>query len=359
MKRVTNISIGERVFSIEEDAFSVLNKYLNEIWDYFKTKESDEEILKDIEYSIAEKLDNKNRSTENAVNTWDVESIISELWTLEELTDGDATTPVIPEEKNKRIKQLYRDPENKVIAWVWSGIANYFWIDPVVIRVAFVVFVFISGAWIVLYLVLWVIVPIAKTASQKLAMRWEAANLESITEFFEEKVKKKSTKNILVKIINFPFILLGLLFWMLNKVMPILRVLIWIAITLVASLLTFILCSLFLLIAGGWTWVDIDAVTLEFFTQIKNLPHYALIYWSTFSIIFIPLFLTLIWWIYLIFKRKVMWINVFVVLFIFWLISFSVFVTSIVRNHDTIKNVVEKIADKVDTEGNDFHIHIN
>ncbi len=46
-------------------------------------------------------------------------------------------------------------------------------------------------------------------------------------------------------------------------------------------------------------------------------------------------------------------------MFIFWLISFSVFVTSIVKNHDTIKNVVEKIADKVDTEGNDFHIHIN
>jgi len=87
MEKVTNISIGERVFSIEEDGFEVLQKYLQSIGDYFKKQESDDEILKDIEYSIAEKLDTKKRSLENAVNLQDVEEIIGELGTLEELTD--------------------------------------------------------------------------------------------------------------------------------------------------------------------------------------------------------------------------------------------------------------------------------
>lgn len=192
MKKVTNISIGERVFSIETDAFNILNKYLIEIWDYFEKQESDDEILKDIEFSISEKLDNKKRSLENAVNLKDVEEIIWELWTLEELTDWDISTPEsVQNKKSKPIKQLYRDWENKVIAWVSSWIANYFWLDPIIVRVSFIFFVFLSGFGIVLYLILWVIVPVAKTASQKLSMKWEAANLENITDFFDEKVKKK------------------------------------------------------------------------------------------------------------------------------------------------------------------------
>ena len=192
MKKVTNISIGERVFSIETDAFNILNKYLIEIWDHFEKQESDDEILKDIEFSISEKLDNKKRSLENAVNLKDVEEIIWELWTLEELTDWDISTPEsVQNKKSKPIKQLYRDWENKVIAWVSSWIANYFWLDPIIVRVSFIFFVFLSGFGIVLYLILWVIVPVAKTASQKLSMKWEAANLENITDFFDEKVKKK------------------------------------------------------------------------------------------------------------------------------------------------------------------------
>ena len=190
MKKVTNISIGERVFSIEEDGFEVLQKYLQSIGDYFKKQESDDEILKDIEYSIAEKLDTKKRSLENAVNLQDVEEIIGELGTLEELTDWDANTPEVSKQSTKAVKQLYRDGENKVIAWVASWVANYFGIDPIIIRVAFIVFVFMSGFWIILYLILWVIVPIAKTASQKLAMKWEVANLENITDYFSDKLKE-------------------------------------------------------------------------------------------------------------------------------------------------------------------------
>ncbi len=190
MKKVTNISIGERVFSIEEDAFDVLQKYLKSIGEYFEKKESDDEILKDIEYSISEKLDSKNRSLKNAITLYDVEGIIRELWTLEELTDWDENSPEILEEKIVKVKQLYRDWENKVIAWVSSWIANYFEIDPIIVRVAFIIFVFMSWFGIILYIILWIIVPVAKTASQKLAMRWEKANLENITDFFEKKLKK-------------------------------------------------------------------------------------------------------------------------------------------------------------------------
>ena len=195
MKKVTNISIGERVFSIEEDAFDVLSKYLKWLWNYFEKKESDDEILKDIEFSISEKLENKKRSLKNAVNLKDVEGIIAELWTLEELTDWDISTPEsVQNKKSKPAKQLYRDWENKVIAWVSSWIANYFWVDPIIVRISFIFFVFLSGFGIIIYITLWIIVPVAKTASQKLSMKWESANLENITDFFDNKLKKKVKK---------------------------------------------------------------------------------------------------------------------------------------------------------------------
>jgi phage shock protein C len=79
MKKIVSITIGKRVFSIEEDAYSHLQKYLMDIGEHFKKEDSSGEIISDIEDSISEKLITKKRSLQNAVTANDVDEVISQL----------------------------------------------------------------------------------------------------------------------------------------------------------------------------------------------------------------------------------------------------------------------------------------
>ena len=153
--------------------------------------------------------------------------------------------------------------------------------------------------------------------------------------------------------------LFWLLFEVMKKIIPVVRVFIWILITLIVWILIFALCTIFLLIASSWVWLDVDAITFEIFEQIKSMPNYFLIFWSAFSIMFIPLFLALTGWIYLIFKRKMMWVNVFVVLFVFWIASLSFLTVNVAKNTDIIENIAEKFWEHVVNDLENFHILID
>ena len=153
--------------------------------------------------------------------------------------------------------------------------------------------------------------------------------------------------------------LFWLLFEVMKKIIPVVRVFIWILITLIVWILIFALCTIFLLIASSWVWLDVDAITFEIFEQIKSMPNYFLIFWSAFNIMFIPLFLALTGWIYLIFKRKMMWVNVFVVLFVFWIASLSFLTVNVEKNTDIIENIAEKFWEHVVNDLENFHILID
>jgi hypothetical protein len=99
--------------------------------------------------------------------------------------------------------------------------------------------------------VLWIIVPQAKTASQKLAMRGEATNLESLEKFFETKSKKKINKTLIGKALSLPVILIDFVMRFLRKVFPVLRVLLGMITTFFASVFIFALVTLFLGILNG------------------------------------------------------------------------------------------------------------
>jgi phage shock protein PspC (stress-responsive transcriptional regulator) len=113
---------------------------------------------------------------------------------------------IITEEEDN-IKKLYRNPDNKVISGVCSGLAAYFGTDITVIRVLFVLGLFLGGSTIVLYLVLWAITPEAHTITEKMKMQGEPVTLSNI----ETNVKKNlnladdKEENPLTKILLFPF----------------------------------------------------------------------------------------------------------------------------------------------------------
>jgi len=89
------------------------------------------------------------------------------------------------------------------------------------------------------------------------------------------------------------------------------------------------------------------------------MKNYSFMLVSAFSIIFIPLFLSLIWWIYLISKRKVMWVNVFIILFLFWIASLSFLTVNIINNSDSIEKINEKLWEYIVDNWENFHISIS
>ena len=136
----------------------------------------------------------------------------------------------IPENESGRInenKRLYRDGDNKILGGVAFGLANYFGVDPAIIRILFIVSLFIGGFGLLAYLILWISIPEAKTVGEKMNMKGYTLTLENIEKFIKEKLPQNDGKeNIFVKIILFPFRVIGPIFrGMIAIIVPILRIL--------------------------------------------------------------------------------------------------------------------------------------
>ncbi|MCK5277614.1 MAG: PspC domain-containing protein, partial [Cyclobacteriaceae bacterium] len=120
--------------------------------------------------------------------------------------------------EEKKIKKMYRDPDGKVLGGVASGIAAYFGVDVVIIRLLFFVTIFVAGTGLILYIILWIILPEAKTLTDKMEMQGQPVTLSNI----ESNIKKslnvtEGDENIVVKILLFPFRLIAALFEFLSR----------------------------------------------------------------------------------------------------------------------------------------------
>lgn len=186
MKKVINITIGGVVFAIEQDAYEVLSQYLSQIKDNLEKSGDTNEILNDIEGAIAEKFISNGRNEKFVVTPSDVDGVIVEMGKPSDFNEGVAEKEVNDEPVSDTKKRLYRDPDDMLIAGVASGLARYFDIDPVLVRLAFVIFTFFNGLGIFVYLIMWLVVPVATTTKDKYAMRGERVTLKEIT----DRVKK-------------------------------------------------------------------------------------------------------------------------------------------------------------------------
>jgi len=183
MKKTLTISISGIVFHIEEDAYEKLHRYLEAISAHFKGFEGREEVLADVEARIAEILQSKLSPGKEVITLADVEEVVSIMGQPSDYGPGEETgeTEKEPPPSYSRIpKRLYRDTERKMIGGICSGLAAYFNIDPVWVRIIFIVLVFISGTGLLVYLILWLAVPEARTAAEKLEMRGEPVTVSNI-----------------------------------------------------------------------------------------------------------------------------------------------------------------------------------
>jgi len=199
MKKVISITLGTVVYSIEEDAYEKLKLYLDTVAAHFGGTEDGDEIVEDIENSISEKFFEKGKSDKKAVTKEDVKTVIKEMGTVQDFVQSGTGEPMANTEKgsedSKQSRRMYRNPDDKILGGVASGIAAYSGLDVLVIRIAFIVLTFLTGVGLVVYLVLWFLIPEAQSASQKLEMRGEPVTIASlkdnvVNEF--ESLKKKN-----------------------------------------------------------------------------------------------------------------------------------------------------------------------
>jgi phage shock protein PspC (stress-responsive transcriptional regulator) len=179
MKKTFTINISGTIFHIEEDAYEKLQSYLIKLKNHFGADAEGQEIATDIESRICELFLEKGKGENKVVVMEWVDEIIATMGTPEDFIEQEGASEPIPSHiKGKR--RLYRDFENKVIGGVCSGLAAYFKIDPLLVRILMVVLFFANGIGLLIYLVLWIAVPKALTTAQRLEMRGKEINISNI-----------------------------------------------------------------------------------------------------------------------------------------------------------------------------------
>ncbi len=114
-------------------------------------------------------------------------------------------------EEDAHIKKMYRNPDNKVIGGVASGIASYFGVDTSIIRLLLIISIFLGGAGIISYVILWIILPEAKTITEKVQMQGDPVTLSNIESNIKQSLNvKEGEENVFIKIILFPFRLISI-----------------------------------------------------------------------------------------------------------------------------------------------------
>ncbi len=209
MNKTISINLGGWFFHIEEEAYNRLYHYLTSLKNHFKGEEGAKEIVEDIESRIAEMFqESLNKHKRQVVLPGDVETMIGIMGHPEEFdhphtheTSADtnenadqnaqgqhqANPNAQTGNDDNRYRRLYRNPDDKVLGGVCSGVSAYFGIsDPIWVRLAFVAAFFLFGWGVLLYIILWVIVPEAATAAQKLAMKGEQINVHNLEKTFRE-----------------------------------------------------------------------------------------------------------------------------------------------------------------------------
>ena len=421
MKKNISINISGIVFHIEEDGYDRLKEYLESINGYFSTFEDSKEIIADIESRIAEIFLAKLKDGQQVVTNEDVNSLIATMGTIadfeaieeqeskgtaetvteeaqpetEEPEAGtEATQPskrlyrdtkrkllggvaagiahyfnidpmwirllfiillfnifigieisgiiiiayiigwiVIPPsgklEEDKKLKKMYRSSEDRVLGGVASGVAAYFGTDVVLIRLLFILTLFLGGSGLIIYVILWIITPEAKTITEKMQMQGEPVTLSNIESNVKRSLNvKEGEENLFVKIILFPFRLIAAVFTGLGKVLgPILlfmveaiRILAGIVITIVG--LAFIFCLVVITgVALGLVASDLviwgDHLPMDF--VVASISPVAAI--SCFFALMIPALALSLLGIVIIAKRSVMNTTVGWSLFAIWIIS--------------------------------------
>jgi membrane protein containing pspC domain len=200
MKEITRIHLAKTPFSVEVDAKKSLEQYLDSIQ---KNMHAEPEAMREIEARMVELLAERGVSKDGVISHDDVLAVQKQMGEPQDFADGEAPETVDTAETNanKPTKRLMRDPDNAILGGVCAGIAAYWGINPLWVRLLFIFSPFITfGTSLLIYIVLWISMPEAQTAAEKLQMRGEEVTLDSLKNFSFTDNKKTQVKNTFIKV---------------------------------------------------------------------------------------------------------------------------------------------------------------
>ncbi len=196
MNKTIDISLAGMLFHLDEPAYHQLKRYLEHIKKSISNQGDTEEIMNEIEARIAELLSEKINNPQQVVNSRQIEEIIGIIGKPEDFEETDETHETYSKTTKKN---LFRDPEHSMIGGVAAGLAHYVGMDITWMRIIFIILLFVThGGFLLIYVLLWILIPKAKTASDFLRMHGENPTIEKIVDQVnaDESVKKKMTSGI-------------------------------------------------------------------------------------------------------------------------------------------------------------------
>lgn len=185
MNKTVNINLAGVFFHIDEDAYAKLQHYLDTIKRSLNNTQGKDEIIADIEARIAELFGEKIRNERQVISYKEVDEVITimgqpEDYMVDEEIFEDEPSYSYSQTKTTG-KQLFRDTDHSYVGGVSSGLAHYMGIESIWVRLLWVILTIASsGAFLLIYIALWIFVPEAKTTADKLSMRGEEVNISNI-----------------------------------------------------------------------------------------------------------------------------------------------------------------------------------
>ncbi len=191
MNKTVTINLAGIFFHIDEDAYLKLQRYLQAIKRSFTDSQGRDEIISDIEARIAELFTEKIKSERQVIDSTEVDEVITIMGQPEDYKLDDEIFEDEPASSSaghsNTSKQLFRDTTNSYVGGVSSGLGHYLGIDPIWLRIAWILLtLFSGGGFILIYIAFWIFAPEAQTTADFLAMKGEAVNISTI----EKKIKE-------------------------------------------------------------------------------------------------------------------------------------------------------------------------
>ncbi len=167
MKKTLTVNISGIAFSIDEDAYQMLSAYLEDIEFRLKAQHEDSETMRDIETRIMEIFRERGASEYQVVDIELVKHVISAIGNPSVFGDRNDGTSQAPRTEYKFIaKRLLRNPTDKMIGGVCSGLASYYGLEVSLLRIALFITMFFWGISLWIYIILWIVIPIAQTQEE-------------------------------------------------------------------------------------------------------------------------------------------------------------------------------------------------
>ncbi len=197
MNKTININLGGFFFHIDETAYQKLNRYLDAISRSLSDDpQGKNEIISDIEARISELLSERVTDARQVVNEGDIEEIITIMGQPEDYAEAEEgfENNTSWRRNSGTSKKLYRDGNDKFLGGIASGLGHYLGIDTIWTRLIFLVLGFSGGFGIPLYIILWILLPEAKTTTEKLQMEGEMVNIDNIEKKIRDEFKNLTTR---------------------------------------------------------------------------------------------------------------------------------------------------------------------